>query len=517
MNIDHEIHILLIEDSATDALLIDRVLEDVVEFKYHVARTESMAEGVARARTANFDLVILDLGLPDAKGGLDTFRKFQQMVPDMPVLVLTGLDDNSVGLQSIQHGAQDYLLKKDIRASELSRAIRYAIERHRVAVELRASEERFQLAVRGATAGLWDWNPQTGAMYFSPHFKAIMGNAQNNLPNEASVHQEAIHPEDIDRVTACLTAHLEHKNAYDVEYRIRTMSGEYRWVQSRGQALWNISGQPYRMVGWIIDVTERKLAEEAQRDSRERAAEALQQTQADMARLNRVLMLGEMAASIAHEVKQPVSAVVMHATAGLRWLDAQPPELEEARQSLSHILKQGNRVVEVVGHVRSLVKQVPPREDPVDINEAIVEVLALINAELQRNSVRLQTCLSANLPPVLGDRVKMQQVIVNLVMNASEAMSAVSDRQRELTIVSERSDSNAVIVEVWDTGSGLPPGSTEQLFRSFYTTKPSGMGMGLSISRSIVEAHGGRLWVTPREPNGTVFRFTLPIEANIAQ
>ncbi|MGF6538990.1 PAS domain S-box-containing protein [Paraburkholderia youngii] len=443
MNIHHEIHILLIEDSATDALLIDRVLEDVVEFKYHVARTESMAEGVARARTAHFDLVILDLGLPDAKGGLETFRKFQQMVPDMPVLVLTGLDDNSVGLQSIQHGAQDYLLKKDIRASELSRAIRYAIERHRVAVELRASEERFQLAVRGATAGLWDWNPQTGAMYFSPHFKAIMGNAQNNLPNEASVHQEAIHPEDIhpediDRVTACLTAHLEHKNAYDVEYRIRTMSGEYRWVQSRGQALWNISGQPYRMVGWIIDVTERKLAEEAQRDSRERAAEALQQTQADMARLNRVLMLGEMAASIAHEVKQPVSAVVMHATAGLRWLDAQPPELEEARQSLNHILKQGNRVVEVVGHVRSLVKQVPPREDPVDINEAIVEVLALINAELQRNSVRLQTRLSANLPPVLGDRVKMQQVIVNLVMNASDAMSAVSDRQRELTIVSER-------------------------------------------------------------------------------
>jgi C4-dicarboxylate-specific signal transduction histidine kinase len=247
------------------------------------------------------------------------------------------------------------------------------------------------------------------------------------------------------------------------------------------------------------------------------AADALQKAQADLARLNRLLMLGEMTASIAHEIKQPVSAVMTDAAAGLRWLDAQPPELGEVRQSLSRVLMEGNRVGEVIGRVRSLVKSVPPQKDWLDINEAIGEVIALTKAELQRNEVRLKPRLSGDLPFIHGDRVQLQQVIVNLVMNAAEAMSGVSDRPRELTIVSNINDAKDVSVEVQDTGSGLDTANLDQLFRSFYTTKPDGMGMGLSISRTIIEAHGGRISAAPGKPCGAVFAFTLPIEVKSSQ
>ena len=247
------------------------------------------------------------------------------------------------------------------------------------------------------------------------------------------------------------------------------------------------------------------------------AADALHQAQGDLTRLNRVLILGEMAASIAHEIKQPVCALMAQADAGLRWLDAQPPELEEIRQSLSQILKAGNRVGEVIDRVRSLVKQASPRKDRLDINEAIGEAIALTKAELERNGVRLQTQLSGNLPRIQGDRVQLQQVIINLVINASDAMSGVRGRPRELTIASNINGAKDVSIEVRDTGSGLDTANLDRMFRSFYTTKPNGMGMGLSICRTIVEAHGGQLSAAPAKPYGAVFALTLPIEAQASQ
>ncbi|AOJ84053.1 histidine kinase [Burkholderia savannae] len=262
------VDILLVEDSETDALLIGEALTDVTDFEPRVSSAELLSTALASAKRAHYDVVLLDLGLPDAHG-LDTFRQFHRQVPDVPVLVLTGLDDLSVGLQAIQEGAQDYLLKKRVETSLLSRAIRYAMERHRVAAALSASEERFQLAVSGASAGLWDWNPQTGAMYVSPHFKKIMGYDDHELPDEITGHRDAIHAADLKRVTDALKAHLEHRDTYDVEYRVRTRCGDFRWIQSRGQALWNGAGEPYRMVGWIMDVTDRKRDEDALRVSRE--------------------------------------------------------------------------------------------------------------------------------------------------------------------------------------------------------------------------------------------------------
>ncbi|WP_454691324.1 PAS domain-containing protein [Achromobacter aloeverae] len=263
-----EIAVLLLEDSDSDAFLIETVLEDVADFEHRLVRSGYLSHGLARARSMHFDVVLLDPGLPDSQG-IDTVRTFIRSAPDVPVLVLTGMDDASTGLLAIQEGAQDYLKKKDISASELGRAVRYAVERHRIAAALKASEERFQLAVAGASAGLWDWNLQTGAIYLSPCFRKIMCCEDGEPPDAARVFRHDIHPDDIPRITASLKAHLENKDVYDVEYRVRTRSSGFRWVQARGQALWNDSARPYRMVGWIMDITDRKRASEALRESRE--------------------------------------------------------------------------------------------------------------------------------------------------------------------------------------------------------------------------------------------------------
>jgi two-component system, NarL family, sensor histidine kinase UhpB len=262
------IRILLVEDSATDALLIGEALSELVDCRPQLTHAEALAAGLDHAHTTQFDIALLDLGLPDTQG-IGTFRAFRQRAPDLPVIVLTGLDDMSVGLLAIQEGAQDYLLKRQIDAPLLSRAIRYAIERHRIAAALAASEERFQLAVSGASAGLWDWNLLTGAMYLSPHCRDIIGYGESDPPGDAMSHYDAIHSDDLDRVIAHLNAHLKHRDPYNVEYRVCVERAEIRWIQSRGQALWNGSGEPYRMVGWFLDITDRKEAEEAIKASRE--------------------------------------------------------------------------------------------------------------------------------------------------------------------------------------------------------------------------------------------------------
>jgi C4-dicarboxylate-specific signal transduction histidine kinase len=260
----------------------------------------------------------------------------------------------------------------------------------------------------------------------------------------------------------------------------------------------------------------RRLVLETNRDVTERkqTQESLQQAQANLARVNRVMLVGEMTASVAHEVNQPIAAAVTNASACLRWLAAQPPDMEKARQALDRIVRDGSRAGEVIGRIRALVKQVPPHTDSFDMNDAIREVIALTQIELQRNPVELRTQLSSDVPLVPADRVQLQQVILNLIINAIDAMSGIVDRPRELVVGSGRGDANDVFVEVRDSGHGLDPANLNQLFESFYSTKADGMGMGLSISRSIVEAHGGRLWATPNEPHGAVFRFTLPLDGD---
>ncbi len=242
---------------------------------------------------------------------------------------------------------------------------------------------------------------------------------------------------------------------------------------------------------------------------RKQAEDALRHAHAELAHVTRAATLGEMTASIAHEINQPLAAVVNNATACVHWLAAQ--NLEEARQSAECIVADGHRAGEIIGRIRALAKKAPARRDWVDVNETILEAIALARSEVHSNGVSLRTRLGDDLPLVLGDRIQLQQVILNLMINAIEAMNEVSDAPRELFITSAKDDSQSVLVAVRDSGPGLQPGSLDRLFHAFYTTKPQGMGMGLAISRSIVEAHGGRLWATANAPHGAVFQFTLAI------
>ena len=240
------------------------------------------------------------------------------------------------------------------------------------------------------------------------------------------------------------------------------------------------------------------------------ASEALREAQAELAHVNRVATMGQLTASIAHEVNQPIAATVTNAQAALRWLGARPPDLDEVHQALSQIIADGERASNVIGRIHALMKRAPPRKDPLEINEAIREVIALTRGEAVKNGVSVQMQLAERLPRIQGDRVQLQQVVLNLIMNAIEAMTGVDEGSRELLISTGKAKSGDVLVSVRDSGPGLAPASLERLFEAFYTTKPTGMGMGLAICRSIIEAQGGRLWATANVPRGAIFQFTLP-------
>jgi C4-dicarboxylate-specific signal transduction histidine kinase len=220
--------------------------------------------------------------------------------------------------------------------------------------------------------------------------------------------------------------------------------------------------------------------------------------------------MGQLTASIAHEVNQPIAATVTGARAALRWLDRRPADLEEARQALAQIVKDGIRAGDVIGRIRDLIRKAPPRKDRVEINEAIREVIELTRGEAVKNGVSVQTKLANGLPLIHGDRVELQQVLLNLIINAVEAMSGVSEGARELLVSTGKAQAGDVLVAVRDSGPGLTPATLERLFEPFYTTKSSGLGLGLPICRSIIEAHGGRLWASANVRRGTIFQFTVP-------
>jgi signal transduction histidine kinase len=245
------------------------------------------------------------------------------------------------------------------------------------------------------------------------------------------------------------------------------------------------------------------------------AMAALHEAQAELAHANRVTAMGELTAAIVHEVNQPIAGVVASADAAMRWLVAQPPDLEEARQALESIVEDGKRTSEIVVRVRALARKVAPRRESLDINQVILDVIALTRTQIQRNDIVLLTQLSTEIGPVLGDRVQMQQVILNLILNAVEAMAAVAGH-RELRISTNNHTPGGVVVAVLDSGPGFGAGDLDRLFEAFYTTKSEGMGIGLSICRTIVEAHGGRIWASRNEPSGATLQFVLPSCAEMA-
>jgi PAS domain S-box-containing protein len=294
----------------------------------------------------------------------------------------------------------------------------------------------------------------------------------------------------------------------DFVYRAARSDGSLVYYKISGKPVFDANGEFHGYRGTGTDFTALRTAEAEARENEQRYRKA----ELELAHANRVAAMGQLTASIAHEVNQPITAAVTNAQAALRWMSAEPPDFGEVSEALAGVIKEGNRASEVIGRTRALIKKAPPRKDAFSINDTILEVVALTRTEAANNGVLVRTQLAEGLPPVRGDRVQLQQVMLNLIVNAIQSMSGVEDGNRELHISTVSIEREGVCVAVRDTGHGLRPESLPRLFEPFYTTKPEGLGMGLSICRSIVEAHGGRLWATRCEPRGALFQFTVPAD-----
>jgi PAS domain S-box-containing protein len=308
-----------------------------------------------------------------------------------------------------------------------------------------------------------------------------------------------LHPDDVEPALQAWQEAKSQQKPYEVEVRLRGGNGRYRRFMSRAVPLYDEGGQLVQWFGTNTDVEERRQAQEA-----------LQQAQDELAHAARVLTLGELTASIAHEVNQPLTAVMNNSNACLRWLGRETPDLDAVRGALRDIITNGQRASDVIARIRAALKKAPMQVMRVDLNQIIGGIVELIHREVQRQKGWLRTTLAAGLPPVCGDRVQLQQVLLNLVLNGLEAMSTVLDRPRELLIRSERTEADGVLVAVQDAGIGLDPQTLERIFDAFYTTKPAGIGVGLAISRTIIQAHGGRLWAERNPGHGTTVQFSLP-------
>jgi PAS domain S-box-containing protein len=371
---------------------------------------------------------------------------------------------------------------------------------------LRESEAKLEEAQRIAHVGYWERNFGTNLVTWSDESCRIFGLALGEGPVGVTRYQELIHPEDRQRIVTAVAEALRGGPRYDVEYRVVRPNDDMRIIHSQGDVMRDKSGRALRMFGIVHDITERKEAEENLRESERRYREA----QAELAHVTRVTTLGELTASIAHEVNQPLAGVVANAEACLGWLDRETPNLDEVRRSVEWIIEDSDRAGEVIRRVRALATNTDDRKTPLDVNHAVNEAIALVRRELLSHQVSLRMELTSDLPAVLADRVQLQQVIINLLINAMEAMQPVTDRPRKLVIRTGQNEAHQVLVTVEDCGVGISAENADRLFNAFFTTKSSGMGMGLSICRSIIAAHGGRLWAEPNLPQGATFNFTLP-------
>jgi C4-dicarboxylate-specific signal transduction histidine kinase len=293
---------------------------------------------------------------------------------------------------------------------------------------------------------------------------------------------------------------------YQVLSRLRRADGEYRWHQVRAQPLRDREGRIVQWYGLSIDIDERKRAEQALQEEHER----LRQLQSDLARVNRLSMMGELAASLAHEIAQPIATARNNARAAMNFLDLSTPDLGQVREALTCILDDADRAGAILDRIRDHIKKAPPRKEYVDLNHAIIDVIALAQGAIVKNGVSIQTRLAEGLSDVQADRVQLQQVVLNLILNAAEAMGSIEEGVRELSITTKQHEAGGILVAVRDSGPGIDPELLDRVFDAFYTTKSTGVGMGLSICRSIIDAHAGRLWADANEPRGTVFQFTLP-------
>jgi len=485
-------------------------------------------------------IATLRLGFQDEFGVLVVGSQRADFPTDIEMLLLrVAANQAGIGLQeahlsSEQRRTAEKLDQRVVRRTRQLIAVneelrKEIIEHKRADAELRESEQRYRHIFQTAGVSIWeeDFSQVTAAIddlkaqgvrdfsqYIAAHPEFIqqaismvkiidvndatvkLFEAQSKDELLVSLHKIFL-PKTEEVFAGELIAIAEGRTNFESETVLQTLKGDKLAV------LFTIAfpRQPAKLnsvLVSIMDITERK-----------RADEALHKTQAELAHVTRVATLGELTASIAHEVNQPLAAIVTNGNACLRWLAGDSPNLDEARETARRIIRDGNRAGDVIGRIRTLLRKTGTEKELLDMNQAVREVVALAEGEVRRNGVALRTELTGDLPPILGDRVELEQVVLNLIMNAIEAMSAIGDRPRELVVRTQSGEVDQVCVTVQDSGIGLDPQSMGRIFDAFYTTKSQGMGMGLAISRSIVENHGGQLWAVPNEGPGATFQFTL--------
>ena len=391
----------------------------------------------------------------------------------------------------------------------------------------RESEARFRILADTAPVMVWMSSTDMLSNFFSKPWLEFTGRTMEQELGNGWL--EGVHAEDLQRCLETYGSNFNASRPFTMEYRLRRADGEYRWVLESGVPRYNTpEGEFAGYIGSCIDITSRRQAElelarqrnelkraneqlQSEIAEREAAQEGLTRAQGQIARIARITTMGELAASIAHELNQPLGSIVISGDACLRWLAAKPSNLEEVRQAVESIIRDGTRASAVLVRIRGLLRRGERLRERLDINDVIREVIALLDGELRRNGASLRTDLPENLPPVVVDRVLLQQVILNLMMNAIEAVRPLRDRTRVLHIRTEEQLSGNIVVFVQDSGVGVDPEHSRRIFEAFYTTKAEGVGMGLTISRSIIEAQGGRLWAVANDGPGSTFCFTLPI------
>ncbi len=399
-------------------------------------------------------------------------------------------------VRQINQGLEHQVTERTAQLEATNEQLRKEIaERERADEALRRSEDRLRLVIDTIPALVWSKFPDGSADFLNHRFREYTGLSVEEGLGEGWL--KAIHPEDPASSVADWRAAFAVGKPFEFEARLRRADGEYRWFLFRGEPLRDEVGKIVKWYGTSTDMEDRKQAEWA-----------LQEAQAGLSHVTRVTTMGELVGAIAHEVNQPIAAIVTNANFCLRQLASASRNSDKLREAMLEIVNDGTRASAVISRIGALLRKGAPKRVAVDINQIIQEVTILLRNEMARNHVLLRTQLGADLPRVSGDGVLLQQVMINLVMNGIEAMSSIKRGPRELVIKSSR-DHNEVSIQVKDSGVGFDPQQAEHLFEPFFTTKPQGIGMGLSISRSIVESHGGRLWAESH-PTGALFQFTLP-------
>ena len=351
----------------------------------------------------------------------------------------------------------------------------------------------------------WTLKPDGTPDFVNHVWLEFAGQTPDFVRSHPAAWMAAVHPEDREMAARIFWEGVHSGQGFAIETRsLRAQDGTYRWHLQQAVVLRDAEGKVLKFVGTTTDI-----------DDQKRTGEALRQAQAELARVTRVTTMGELAASIAHEVNQPLGAIVNYGNASLRLLSSGSENIEDVKHAIAKIIEDANRTSAIIAQVRALSKKAPPEKVTLNVKQLMDEVMALIRHELEARLITLHVQYAENLPPVLGDRVQIEQVLLNLVMNGIEAMSAAAAKDRKLTVHTgshEAEDQRGVLVRIQDAGVGLRQEDTSRLFEAFYTTKLNGLGMGLAICRSIVEAHGGKLWAEPNDGPGATFCFVLPAE-----